>query len=99
MPYPLRFHVLLLSNVAWDELKTRVLRLEALGLEVAALGDHFVDWTNPTAPWLETWTALVARVHTKWELRARDATVRVPVPRPESTGARHRKGDLRAADE
>ena len=43
MPYPLRFHVLLLPNVGWGELKARVLRLEELGIEVAALADHVVD--------------------------------------------------------
>ena len=60
MRYPLRFHVLLLPNVGWAELKARVVRLEELGFEVAALADHFVDWTNPAAPWFEAWTALAA---------------------------------------
>src|SRR5215207_9670237 len=45
--HPLRFHVLLLPNVGWAELKTRVLWLEELGLEIAALADHVVDWTHP----------------------------------------------------
>jgi hypothetical protein len=50
MPYPLRFHVLLLPNVGWSDLKARVLWLEELDLEVAALADHVVDWTKPTVP-------------------------------------------------
>ena len=60
MRHALRFHVLMLPNVGWGELKARVVRLEELGLDVAGLADHFVDWTNPVVPWFETWTSLAA---------------------------------------
>ncbi len=55
---PLRFQVLCLPNVPWRDLRGRVVRLEELGIEVAALPDHFVDWTHPPSPWFESWTAL-----------------------------------------
>ena len=55
---PLRFQVLCLPNVPWDDLQQRFIRLEQLGIEVAALPDHFVDWTDPPSPWFESWTAL-----------------------------------------
>ena len=53
-----RFQVLCLPNVPWDVLRERVVRVERLGFEVAGIADHFVDWTKPTNPWLESWTAL-----------------------------------------
>lgn len=55
---PLRFQVLCLPNVPWQQLRERVVRLEQLGIDVAALPDHFVDWTHPPSPWFESWTAL-----------------------------------------
>jgi alkanesulfonate monooxygenase SsuD/methylene tetrahydromethanopterin reductase-like flavin-dependent oxidoreductase (luciferase family) len=55
---PLRFQILCLPNVPWQRLRERVMRLEQLGIEVAALADHFVDWTHPPSPWFESWTAL-----------------------------------------
>jgi len=56
----LRFHVLLLPNLPWAELRDRVLRLESLGVEAAALPDHLVDWSRPISPWFESWTTLAA---------------------------------------
>jgi alkanesulfonate monooxygenase SsuD/methylene tetrahydromethanopterin reductase-like flavin-dependent oxidoreductase (luciferase family) len=82
MPYPLRFHVLLLPNVGWGELKARVLRLEELGLEVAALADHVVDWTNPTAPWFEAWTALPALAEATTTIRLSTVVSQIPLRNP-----------------
>ena len=58
MEGPVRFGVLVLPNVEWPVLRERVVRLEQLGVEVAGLADHFVDWTKPVNPWFESWTAL-----------------------------------------
>src|SRR4029078_4959278 len=55
---PLRFQVLCLPNVPWEDLRSRVVRLEQLGIEVVALPEHFVDWTPPPSPWFESWTTL-----------------------------------------
>src|SRR5215213_7549621 len=82
MPYPLRFHVLLLPNVEWAELKARVLRLEELQIEVAALADHVVDWTNPTVPWLETWTALPALAEATRTIRLSTVVTQIPLRHP-----------------
>src|SRR5919106_4907894 len=82
MPYPLRFHVLLLPNVGWAELKARVLWLEELGVEVAALADHVVDWTNPTAPWLEAWTALPALAEATSSIRLSTVVSQIPLRNP-----------------
>jgi alkanesulfonate monooxygenase SsuD/methylene tetrahydromethanopterin reductase-like flavin-dependent oxidoreductase (luciferase family) len=82
MPYPLRFHVLLLPSVGWAELKARVLRLEELGVEVAALADHVVDWTNPTAPWTEAWTALPALAEATRSIRLSTVVSQIPLRNP-----------------
>jgi len=82
MRHSLRFHVLLLPNVGWDELKARVLWLEALGLEVAALADHFVDWTNPLTPWLEAWTALAALAEATSTIRLATMVSQIPLRNP-----------------
>ena len=82
MTHPLRFHVLLLPNVNWAELKARVLRLEELGVEVAALADHVVDWTNPTVPWLESWTALPALAEATRTIRLSTVVSQIPLRNP-----------------
>src|SRR3954453_19898275 len=82
MSHPLRFHVLLLPNVGWGELKARVVRMEELGVEVAALADHFVDWTNPPAPWFETWTALSALANAPSRIRLTTLVTQIPLRNP-----------------
>jgi alkanesulfonate monooxygenase SsuD/methylene tetrahydromethanopterin reductase-like flavin-dependent oxidoreductase (luciferase family) len=82
MPNPLRFHVLLLPNVDWAELRARVVWLEELGIEVAALADHVVDWTNPTIPWLETWTALPALAEATRTIRLSTVVTQIPLRNP-----------------
>jgi len=82
MRFPLRFHVLLLPNVGWAELKTRVVRLEELGFEVAALADHFVDWTNPAAPWFEAWTSLAAIAEATSTIRLATIVTQIPLRHP-----------------
>lgn len=82
MSHPLRFHVLLLPNVAWTELTARVQRLEALGFEVAALADHFVDWTNPKATWFEAWTTLAALANATTRIRLVTLVSQIPLRNP-----------------
>ena len=83
MGYPLRFHVLLRPNVGWTELKERVVRLEALGIEVAALADHVADWTSPTFLWLETWTALPALAEATRTTRLSTVVTQIPLRHPD----------------
>ena len=82
MSNPLRFHVLLLPNVGWATLKSRVVRLEELGLEVASLADHFVDWTNPAVSWFETWTSLAAIAEATSTIRLSTVVTQIPLRNP-----------------
>lgn len=66
----MRFQVLVIPNVPWSQYLDRFVRLEDLGFEVAAVPDHFCDWSNPSGPWLEAWTALAA-------IAARTSTIRL----------------------
>jgi alkanesulfonate monooxygenase SsuD/methylene tetrahydromethanopterin reductase-like flavin-dependent oxidoreductase (luciferase family) len=78
----LRFQVLCLPNVPWDVLKQRVIRLEQLGIEVAALPDHFVDWTNPPSPWFESWTTLTGLAAATTSIRLTSSVTQIPFRNP-----------------
>lgn len=82
MSNALRFHVLMLPNVPWAELKARVVRLEELEFDVAAFADHFVDWTNPVRPWFETWTALAAVAEATSTIRLTTIVTQIPLRNP-----------------
>jgi alkanesulfonate monooxygenase SsuD/methylene tetrahydromethanopterin reductase-like flavin-dependent oxidoreductase (luciferase family) len=79
---PLRFQVLCLPNVPWAELRQRFVRLEQLGIEVAALPDHFVDWTNPPSPWFESWTALTGLAAATTSIRLTTCVTQIPFRNP-----------------
>jgi alkanesulfonate monooxygenase SsuD/methylene tetrahydromethanopterin reductase-like flavin-dependent oxidoreductase (luciferase family) len=80
--FPLRFHVLLLPNVSWAEFRSRVIRLEELGFEVAGVADHLVDWTNPPAPWFEAWTSLAALAEATSRIRLTTLVTQIPLRNP-----------------
>ena len=82
MTFPLRFHVLLLPNVPWAEFRSRVIRLEELGFEVAGVADHLVDWTNPPAPWFEAWTSLAALAEATSRIRLTTLVTQIPLRNP-----------------
>ena len=77
-----RFQVLCLPNVPWDVLRDRVLHLERIGIEVAALPDHFVDWTNPPSPWFEGWTALTGLASATSTIRLATCVTQIPFRNP-----------------
>ena len=77
-----RFQVLCLPNVPWDVLCERVIGLERLGIEVAALPDHFVDWTNPPSPWFEGWTALTGLAGATSTIRLATCVTQIPFRNP-----------------
>ena len=78
----LRFQVLTLPNAPWDELAGRFRLLEELGFDVAAIADHFVDWTNPPSPWLESWTLLAAVARETTRIRLCTCVSQIPLREP-----------------
>lgn len=82
MSRALRFQVLCLPNVPWDVLEQRFVRLDDLGIEVGALPDHFVDWTNPPSPWFESWTALTGLAAATTSIRLGSCVTQIPFRNP-----------------
>lgn len=79
---PLRFQVLCLPNVPWQDLRERFVRLEQLGIEVAALPDHFVDWTHPPSHWFESWTTLTGLAAATTSIRLTTCVAQIPLRNP-----------------
>jgi alkanesulfonate monooxygenase SsuD/methylene tetrahydromethanopterin reductase-like flavin-dependent oxidoreductase (luciferase family) len=82
MSHALRFHVLVLPNVAWSELARRFRHLDELGFDVGGLADHFVDWTGSGSPWLEAWTLLAAVARETRRLRLSTLVTQIPLRDP-----------------
>jgi alkanesulfonate monooxygenase SsuD/methylene tetrahydromethanopterin reductase-like flavin-dependent oxidoreductase (luciferase family) len=82
MGYPLRFHVQIVPNTDWDTVKARVLEAEALGFEAVALADHLVDWTDPSRPWFEAWSALGALAEATTTIRLTTVVTQIPLRNP-----------------
>ena len=82
MTHPVRFHVLLLPNVPWVELRQRAITCESLGFDLIGLADHFVDWTNPPADWFESWTTLAALADATSSIRLTTLVSQIPLRPP-----------------
>src|SRR5512134_791249 len=82
MPSTVRFGVLCLPKVPWDVLRERAVRLEALGIDVVGLADHFVDWSNPPSPWFESWTALTGLAGATTSIRLSSSVTQIPLRNP-----------------
>ena len=78
----LRFQVLTLPNAPWKEFADRFRVLEDLDFDVAAIADHFVDWTNPPSPWLESWTLLAAVARETSRIRLCTCVSQIPLREP-----------------
>lgn len=82
MSHDLRFHVLMLPNVGWEESKARVQQVESLGFDIVEVGDHFCDWANPPAPWFEAWTGLAALAAVTDTIRLATCVAQIPLRNP-----------------
>jgi alkanesulfonate monooxygenase SsuD/methylene tetrahydromethanopterin reductase-like flavin-dependent oxidoreductase (luciferase family) len=82
MTMPRRFQVELLPDVAWRELRRRVLHAEQLGFDLATTSDQFVDWKNPTVPWFDCWTSLSALAEATDRIRLAPCVAQIPMRDP-----------------
>ena len=82
MTHDLRFQVLALPNAPWDELLRRFKQVEDLGFDLVSTGDHFVDWNNPSVPWLEAWTLLAAIARETTRIRLATYVTQIPLRNP-----------------
>ena len=82
MTHALRFQVLILPNAPWDEVLSRFRYVEELGFDLATTADHFVDWNNPSVPWLEAWTVLAAVARETTRIRLATYVSQIPLRHP-----------------
>lgn len=80
--FPIRFQVLTLAGRPWPELRDQVKHIEDLGFDIAAVPDHFCDWANPPAPWLECWTLLAALATETTTVRLASNVAQIPLRNP-----------------
>lgn len=77
-----RFQVLTLPGRPWADYRAQVLHVEELGFDIAAVPDHFCDWANPPAPWLECWTSMAALAAETSTIRLSTNVSQIPLRNP-----------------
>lgn len=82
MGHDLRFQVPIMPAGDFDTILRRFKHVEDLGFDMATTGDHFVDWTNPTRPWLEAWTTLAAIARETSRIRLATYVTQIPFRNP-----------------
>ena len=82
MHHDLRVQVLTLTNVSWSEMLRRFQWMEEIGVDVAAIGDHFVDWSGPEKPFFEAWTYLSAAAQATTSMRLTTCVTQLPLRNP-----------------
>jgi alkanesulfonate monooxygenase SsuD/methylene tetrahydromethanopterin reductase-like flavin-dependent oxidoreductase (luciferase family) len=82
VPHPLRFQVLLVPNIPMADVLARFDHLEALGVEVGAMADHFCDWSTPSNSWFEGWTTLAAVAARTSTIRLTTCVTQIPLRNP-----------------
>ena len=82
MTFDIRFQVLTLPGRPYSEYRDQVMHLEELDFDLAAVPDHFCDWANPPAPWLECWTLLAALAAETSTIRLSSNVAQIPLRNP-----------------
>src|SRR5580692_11838514 len=82
MPHELRFSVLVLPNVPWDEFLRRCRQVEELGFDAIGLADHLVDWAGGKGPWFELWSQLSAIAMATTRIRLATLVAQIPLRNP-----------------
>lgn len=78
----IRFQILTLPGRPWEDYRDQVLHVERLGFDIAAVPDHFCDWANPPAPWLECWTLMAALAVETSTIRLSTNVTQIPLRNP-----------------
>ncbi|MGI9622933.1 MAG: LLM class flavin-dependent oxidoreductase [Acidimicrobiales bacterium] len=82
MAQPAQFQILTLPGLPWADYRAQVLHVEDLGFDIAAVPDHFCDWANPPAPWLECWTLMAALAVETSSIRLATNVSQIPLRNP-----------------
>jgi alkanesulfonate monooxygenase SsuD/methylene tetrahydromethanopterin reductase-like flavin-dependent oxidoreductase (luciferase family) len=54
----LRFGVMTLQNIPWEQENKRCKMMESMGFDSLWVADHYADFTRPRTHWYEAWTLL-----------------------------------------
>lgn len=81
MAFATRFQVLTLPR-DWQTFRDQIQGIEELGFDLAAIPDHFVDWADPPAPWLECWATLTAAAAATSTIRLSTFVAQIPLRNP-----------------
>ena len=82
MTHSLRFQVIALPGPSWDAVLKTFKHIEDLDFDLATTADHFVDWSNPPAPWFESWTLLAALARETSRIRLATYVTQIPLRNP-----------------
>lgn len=82
MTTALRFQVLTLPGRPWDDYRAQVLDVEELGFDLVAVPDHFCDWANPPAFWMECWALMAALAVETTSIRLSTNVSQIPLRHP-----------------
>jgi alkanesulfonate monooxygenase SsuD/methylene tetrahydromethanopterin reductase-like flavin-dependent oxidoreductase (luciferase family) len=80
--FNVRFHVLTLPGRPYSDYRRQILQIEQLGFDLVAVPDHFCDWANPPAPWLECWSLLAALAVETSTVRLVSNVAQIPLRHP-----------------
>lgn len=78
----LRFSVLVLPNVPWNEFLRRCQHVQELGFDGIGFADHLVDWAGNKGPWFELWTQVSAVAMATKHIRLATLVAQIPLRNP-----------------
>jgi alkanesulfonate monooxygenase SsuD/methylene tetrahydromethanopterin reductase-like flavin-dependent oxidoreductase (luciferase family) len=82
MNHELRFGILTLQHLPWEEEVKRWRYIESLGFDHVWVADHFVNFANPHAYWFEAWTHLAALAVVTKQIRIGTLVSSLPLRNP-----------------
>ena len=78
----LRFGIMTIQRLPWQEEIQRWKNIETLGFDSVWLADHFLDPYNPTGDWYEAWTLLSALATITERIRIGTLVTSIPLRHP-----------------
>lgn len=78
----IRFGIVTLQHLPWQEEVKRWRLIENLGFDSVWLADHFVNYANPSEPWFESWTLLSALATATSHIRIGTLVTSIPLRNP-----------------
>ena len=77
-----RFGVITVQNVLWDQMVERWRHVEVLGFDSVWVADHWVNFMEPHTPWYEAWTLLAGLANHTTRIRIGPLISPIPFHNP-----------------